>query len=108
MAASRDDFGLFVMQDHAQQRAVNLHVAVIIDEAKLTKFAHEIADTRSGGADHLGQSLLADRRYDPLGLPLLAEIRKDEKQARQAFFARIKKLIDKVRFDANVAGQQVP
>ena len=35
-------------------------------------------------------SLLADRRDDRLGLPLLAEIRKQQKQPRQAFSLELK------------------
>ena len=33
-----------LVQDHAQQRAVDLKMAVVIDEAKLTKLVHEMTD----------------------------------------------------------------
>ena len=43
--------------DRAQQRAVNL----VVDETKLAKLVHEMADARSGGADHLRQTALFTR-----------------------------------------------
>jgi hypothetical protein len=42
-----------IMQDRAQQRIVNLDVAVVIDESKFAKLVHKKADTGSGGADHV-------------------------------------------------------
>ena len=44
-----------------QKRTMNLKVvAVVADESQLPKFVHEKTDARSGGADELCQSLLAD------------------------------------------------
>src|SRR3982074_1754926 len=49
-------------QNDAQQRAMDLKVAVVADETHLTKLVHEMTDARSGGADHFGERLLADLR----------------------------------------------
>ena len=37
---------------------------VVVDEAKLTEFVHEVADPGSGGADHLRQCFLTDIGID--------------------------------------------
>src|SRR5438477_8069857 len=76
------DLGLFV-QDQVQQRAMNLYLAVVIDESQLAEFVHEEAHARPRGADHLRQRLLADFRQDRLGLTFFAEIREKEKRSRQ-------------------------
>ena len=49
------------MQDRAQQRVMNLDVSVVVNETKLTKLVHEMADAGSGGADHLRQTALLTR-----------------------------------------------
>ena len=85
---------------------MNLQMSIVLDESKLSKLVHEKTDTRTGGADHLGQSCLADRRQDCFRLPLFPEICK-EQHPRKAFFARIEELIDKVRFRPDVARQKM-
>ena len=94
-----------VVQDHIQQRAVDAQTAVVFDEAELAEFVHEKAHPRAGSADHLGQGFLADLGNHRLRFPLLPEVGQQQKKARQAFFARIEKLIDEIFFDPNVAGQ---
>src|SRR4029077_13816451 len=64
-----------VAQNDAQQRAVDPQVAVIVDEAKLPEFVHEVIHPRTRRSDDFGQRLLADRRGDGLRATLLAEIR---------------------------------
>src|SRR6266498_4152646 len=64
-----------IVQDDAQQRAVDDHIAVVLDEAQLPKLVHEKADPRPRGADQVRQRLLADFRNDRLRPPFLAEIR---------------------------------
>src|ERR1700674_265107 len=81
-------------------------MAIVADEPQLTKFVHETVDAGPGSADHLGERLLADLRYDRFRRPLLAKICKDQKEARQALFARVEKMVDEIRFHSNVAGQQ--
>ena len=41
---------------------MNLDVSVVIDEAKLAKLVHEMADAGSGSADHLCQCFLTNIR----------------------------------------------
>ena len=63
-----------IVQNDVQQRAVDFHMAVVINEAQLSKFVHEMAHTGPRGADHLRQRLLADLRNDRLGSAFLAKI----------------------------------
>ena len=49
-----DGVGL-VVEDHAQERGVHLEVPIVFDEAQAAEFVHEMADTRPGGADHVGK-----------------------------------------------------
>src|ERR1700681_51751 len=96
------------MQDHVQQGGVDLQVAaVVFDEAQLPKFVHENAHPRPSGADHLGERLLADFRYDRLWSSLLAKICHDEKQPRQTFLARIEKLIEQVLLNSGIPSQYI-
>ena len=81
-------------------------MAIVIDEAKLTELVHEEADARSRGADHFGQHLLTDRRYDRFRLSLLAEICKEQKKARQSLLAGVEELVDKVGLGAHAALKQ--
>jgi hypothetical protein len=62
---------------------MNLDVSVVTDEAELSKLAHEMADSGSGGADHLHQRFLTDMRIDRLRAAFRAEIRKQQKQPRE-------------------------
>src|SRR5665213_1234051 len=76
-----------IVQDNAQQRAVDFHVAVVIDEAQFSKFVHELVHTRPRSTDHLSERLLADLRNDWFGSALLAKISQQKKCPRQAFLA---------------------
>jgi hypothetical protein len=95
---ARSESGL-VAQNDTQQRAVDLKVAVVIDEAQFPEFVHEETDTRPGRADHLGERLLADLGRDRLRPAFLGEIREEKKRPRQALFAGVEQLIDQVLFD---------
>ena len=61
---------------------------------------------RAGRADHLGQHFLTDFRHHVLGLVLLAEMRELEESASQPFLAGVEELVDEIRLDAGVAGEQ--
>jgi hypothetical protein len=50
-------------------------VSIVIDETKLAKLIHEMADAGSGGADHLRQCFLTNIRTDRLRAARLPEIR---------------------------------
>ena len=62
--------------------------AVVVDEPELAKLVHEEAHPRAGRADHLGERLLADFGDDRLGFAILAEIRQQQKQPREALLVR--------------------
>ena len=65
---------LEIVQDDAQQGAVDLQAAVVVDEAQLPKLVHEGVDARAGRADDLGQRLLADLRVIACGAPSLPKL----------------------------------
>jgi hypothetical protein len=91
-----------VTQHHVQQGVVNLQDSVVLDEPKPAKFVHEMAYAGPRGADHLRERLLAYLRYDRLRLTLLPEVRHQEENSCQTFFARIEELVDQVRLNAGV------
>src|SRR6202162_1729019 len=82
-------------------------MAIVVNEAQLSKFVHEKAHARSRRADHLRQRLLADFGYDWLRPTFLAKIRQKQKDPCQPFLARIEQLIDQVLLDTTVASQEV-
>src|SRR5258705_13550245 len=70
-----------VMQNRVQQRTVDFDMPVVADQAKLAELVHEMADARSGGANHLGQCFLTDIRSDRLRTAFLAEMREQQQHA---------------------------
>ncbi len=86
---------------------MDLHFPVVFNEAEIPEFVHEKANPRTGRPDHLRERLLTDFCGYRLRLSFLAEIRQQEKNAGNALFAGIEQLVHKVRFDPDVAGQQV-
>ena len=74
--------GQSVKQDHAQERPVNLDVAVVFDKAELSKSIHEEADAGAGGTDHLRQGLLRDLGNVLFRFARLAELRHQEQYPR--------------------------
>lgn len=50
--------GRSIVQNHAQQAAVDRQAVGVIDKAKLLELHHEMADPRSRCADHLRQMFL--------------------------------------------------
>ena len=75
-----------LMKHHVEKRAVNLDMAIIVDQAHLAELVHEETDARTRGADHFGQCLLADLREDRFRLCLFAKVREQEKQPCQPLF----------------------
>ena len=73
-----------VVQQDAQQRAVDLHMLVVVDEAQPSELVHETADAWPCRADDVGQGCLADRRGNRLRRAILADIRQQKKRARSA------------------------
>ena len=99
--SSPSDMRLIVQND-VQQRAVDFHMAVVINEAQLSKFVHEVTHSAPRGADHLCEHLLADIRNDWLGSALFAKISQQQKSPCQALLTRIEQLIDQVLFDSGI------
>src|SRR6476620_3631415 len=70
-----------IVQNNAQQRAVDFHGAVVINEAQFPKLVHEMAHTGARRANHLREGLLADLRNEGLGSAFLAKISQQEKSS---------------------------
>jgi hypothetical protein len=83
-----------VVQQHIEQRPVNLDVAVVVNKTQLSKLGHEEIDVGAASADHLRERLLAYFRYDRLRPIFLPVIRQNQKQPRQTFFGRVEQLVD--------------
>src|SRR5205085_9475137 len=60
-----------IVEDDAEQRAVDFHFAVVTDESESAEFVHEETYPRPGCPDHVCERLLADLRNDRLGFALL-------------------------------------
>jgi len=86
---------------------VDFDAAVVVDEAQLSKFVHEETHARPRRSDHLCKRLLADFRDHRLGCPFLAEVRQQQEHSGKTFLARIEKLIDEIRFNANSPTQKM-
>src|ERR1700730_13782214 len=95
-----------IMQDDVQERAMYLDVSVVFNKSQVPEFVHERVDAATCRSDHLGQSFLADLGNDELRFARLAELRQQQKDAGQTFFARIEQLIGEVLFDPDVPLQQ--
>jgi hypothetical protein len=97
-----------VLQDHVQQRAVNLETAaVIVDKAQPAKLIHEETDARARRANHLRERLLANLRDDRLGPPFLTEVRQQQQKARKSLLAGIEQLIHQVCFNPDCSRQEM-
>src|SRR5882757_8865553 len=80
---------------------------VVVDKSQPSELVHKRADTRARRTDHLGQRFLADGWDDGLDLALLAEVRQQQKKARQALFAGIEQLVDHVLFGPGAPAQEI-
>jgi hypothetical protein len=72
-AGTSPDFGRLT-QNHVQQGSVDFQVSVVFDESQFAEFVREKAHTRPCSADHFGERLLVDFRYDWLWPTFLAKI----------------------------------
>src|SRR4030095_9158954 len=83
----RKDRPELVVDDDVQERRVDLQSAVVLDEAELAKFVHEIVDPRPRRTHPRRQYLLIDLGNDGFQLAVLAEVGEQQENASQPFFA---------------------
>jgi hypothetical protein len=69
---------------------MDLEFSVVFDKTQFAESVHEKAHARSGRADHLRQSFLAELSHDRLRPAFLAEICEEKEKPGEALFARIK------------------
>src|SRR5579864_8796381 len=98
-----------VVQDDAQQRAVDLEreLVVVLDEPELLELVQKEIHPGARRADHLSERLLRDLGNHADRLVLLSVARQQQERARQPLLARVEELIDQVFFDLDVARQHV-
>src|SRR5882762_6582477 len=97
----------FVPQDGVQQRTAYLDFAVVVDEPLFPEFVHEETYPGTRCADHLRQRFLTEGHRDRFCVALLAEIRQQQKQAREPPFAGVEELVDQIVLDPAVSPQQI-
>jgi len=81
------------VQNDIEQRTVDLQTAVIVNKTQFPEAVHEEADSRTGRADHLGQSFLTDLRNNGFGNAFFAEMSKQQQNASQSLFAGVEELV---------------
>jgi len=92
-----------IVQNHVEQRLMNLNAAVVCNKAELAKAVHEKADAGPGCADHLRQGFLRDLRNQCFWFTWLAKLRQQQKNPRQTLFAGVEQMIDKVGLGSHAA-----
>jgi hypothetical protein len=95
-----------VVQDYVQQRTVNLHAAVVFNEPQIAEAVHEETDPRAGRPNHFRERFLADFGDYLFGFAFLAELRQQQENPGQPFFAGIEKLVNQILLNAGVACQK--
>ena len=60
------------MQDDFEEGFIDRDFTVVLDETEFPEFVHEEIHARTGGADHVGESLLGYFLQNLLGLVLFA------------------------------------
>ena len=95
------------MQDHIEQRFVNLDATVVFDEAQLAKAIHEETDPGACRPDHIRERFLRYRRNQRLLFARLAKLRHQQEDSGETLLAGVEELIDEVGLNAHAAGQQV-
>ncbi len=98
-----------VVQDDVQQGTMHAHVMseVVFDKPESSEPIHEETNSRTGGTDHLGESLLTQAGDGHFGNAFFAEVSHEKKDARETFFTGIKKLIDEIILIADVSLEQI-
>ena len=62
---------------------MHFHSALVVNEAQLSELIQKETHTRARGADHVGERILADLRYDRLRLALFPIVGQQQKNPRQ-------------------------
>jgi hypothetical protein len=95
-----------VVQDHAQEAAVNRQPpgeAFVIDKAQLLELIHEMTDPRPSRADHLRQVFLIDSGMYSFSSTFLPKMSQQQENPSQTLLAGVEKLIDEIPFESDVA-----
>ncbi len=71
------------------------------NEAEAAKFVQEKTDARTGGADQIGQRVLADLEADGARRIVHADLGYLQQRPRQPLLARVDQLIDQAEFGAD-------
>ena len=103
----REERGGLVVQDDAEERAVDFKTVGIVNEAEFLEFVHEEIHAGTRCADHFRQSFLRNFGKDLLRLIFLAIAGEQEQGASKALFGGVEKLVDQILFDADVSGEHV-
>ena len=61
-----------IVEDDVEKGDVDLHFAVVFDEAQVSEFVHKEVDPRARRPDHLREGFLGDLGYPPLWPRLIA------------------------------------
>ena len=93
------------MQDHIEQRFVNLDATVVFDEAHLAKAIHEETDAGAGSPDHIRESFLRNRRNQRLLLARLAELGHQQEDSRKTPLTGVEELINQIGLVSHAAEQ---
>src|SRR5271167_1438480 len=110
MEASRKCGGILlklIVEDDAEERGIDLQAAIVFDEAELAEFVHEEIDAGARGADHFRERFLGDFGQDSLRFVFGAVAGQQQQGASQALLAGIKKLVNQILFNADVARKHV-
>jgi predicted solute-binding protein len=99
----RNNPSLF-LKEHAEEAAMDRQsAAVVVDKTELPELLHIAADPGSGCADHLCQGVLVYFWNYRFRSALLAKMSESQEDPSQPLFARVEKLVDKIRFVSDVA-----
>ena len=79
-----------VVEDNAQQRAVNLEAVGVVDEAHFLEFVHKQIHAGPRCTNHFRQCFLRYLRKYSLGLIVLAIARQQEQRASQPLSVELK------------------
>src|SRR5579863_5151712 len=96
-----------IVENDVEERAMDVEAAVVLDKAQLSEFVHKVTHPGAGGANHSGQSFLAELRDQGLRFRFLAKVRQQQKDSSQAFLAGVEKLVHQILLNPDIAKQQV-